>query len=407
MVDLQRLAKAEANCQNSFFRAEGAIERLKAFVVSNSHIPRSGNCIFWGPGGYGKSEMGYQFIKEATGQEPFVVNLNQATTAAEMYGGVDIEKFAAGQGIEYLIGKSFMEHEWVIFEEGLEPRARVLSALKHILTSGVFAPAGSGAPINIKTKGILIVTNIDTADFKQSLDTQAFLERFPFEYSVSWNHLNAHERYEASLKVVDKFDPDGMISSTYRENIAKTMSDRKQSPRIISRAVQSMVAYATAYNRKVDTEIYQTVAGLLNFGTQDMSKKIVEDKQREEAKKVRQAYEDMFSKIRENTAHYLDLRSDFNDPRYIIQLGGEIQSTFNLLQSLGDNIVEMRTSNALGQYGDEIASWVNSQIGDCMDKLEGIKNDSFMGMLRAVVRLSDENERLKAKIEEAQVTEGE
>lgn len=407
MVDLQRLATAEKNCQDSFFRAEGAIQRLKAFVVSNSHIPRSGNAIFWGPGGYGKSEMGYQFIKDATGQEPFVVNLNQATTAAEMYGGVDIEKFAAGQGIEYLVGKSFMDHEWVIFEEGLEPRARVLSALKHILTSGVFTPAGAGTPMNIKTKGILIVTNIDTADFKQSLDTQAFLERFPFEYSVSWNHLNAHERYEASLLVVDKFDPTGLISQTYRQNIAKTMSDRKQSPRIISRAVQSMVAYANAYGKKVDGDIYQTVAGLLNFGTQDMSKKIIEDQQQEKAKEVRAAYEEMFRKVRENTAHYLDLRSDFNDPRYIIQLGSEIQSTFNLLNSLSDNVVEMRTSNALGQYGDEIASWVNSQIGDCLDKLEGIKNDSFTGMLRAVVRLSDENQRLKAQIEESQVEEGE
>lgn len=390
MVDLQALARAEATIKNNFFRAEGAIQRLKSFVIMNSALPRSGNAILWGPGGYGKTEMGYQFIKEATGQEPYVVNLNQATTAAEMWGGVNLPSLINDSEVKYNIDNSFMQHEWVIFEEGLEPRPRVLSALKHLITSGVFAAAGVTST-QIKTKGILIVTNVDTAGFMDSLDTAAFLERFPIQFCVNWNHLNNHERFQASLQVVQKFDSKNAIPANMRQTLAEHFAGRKQSPRMISRAVQALTATAEASRKStVDVNIFNEVATLFNFGTEDMTNKVEEDRIDHNVKEARKAYEVMFQDIELSIKHYNSLRDSLHDARYIIKLATKLKATMELIESLSDSVVDMRVNAKFGKRGDELASWVNGKLGEYKDSLDDIKHASYDGMLAALIKVIGE-----------------
>lgn len=389
-VNLTALVQAENYIRTNFFKADGAIQRLKSFVVMNEALPRSGNAILHGPGGYGKTEMGYNFIKMATGCEPFVVNMNQATTSAEIFGGTDLEKFSRGEGIHYLLDNSFMNHEWVIFEEGLEPRPRVLSALKHIITSGIFAAPGVLAT-PIKTKGILIVTNIDTTEFKESLDTEAFLERFPIQYRVDWGHLDNYMRFQASLDVINKFDPNKLIDDRTRRMLAEHFSGRKQSPRMISRAVQALTATTQAHQlSRVDQNVLNEVSTIFGFATGDFSEKIENDRIEHEINQARSSYNSLFKTLRENVTHFNSLKDSLHDPRYVIKLASELQSTIELLDSLSDSVIEMRVNAKFGKRGDELASWVNGRIGEMQDELEGIKTASWRGMLNSLVKLVEE-----------------
>src|SRR6476620_7643840 len=89
-IDTTLIDKAKQEILGSFYNVDDTVQRLGMFIAMNTIQPLSGNVIFYGKGGYGKTEMAYNFIKTATGEEPFVVNMNQATTPADIYGGMDI-----------------------------------------------------------------------------------------------------------------------------------------------------------------------------------------------------------------------------------------------------------------------------------------------------------------------------
>jgi len=153
---------------------------LKALEVAY----RSGeNIVLFGPGGHGKSEV-TEFFFEDKGIVPFVKTMGTGTTTDSLFGGIDIKTFNETGKLEYLVENSFMNHEYVVFEELLDAPDYILEQLKDILTSKKFR---NGTQVfDIKTKFIICCTNRERGDFATSESLKALMERFPLEYKVQW-----------------------------------------------------------------------------------------------------------------------------------------------------------------------------------------------------------------------------
>lgn len=391
-IDTTLIRKARQEILANFFNVEPVVERLEMFIAMNEIAPRTGNVIFYGKGGYGKTEIVQQFLKTATGVDPFVVNINQATTPADIFGGMDIDKFSKGDGIDYLFDNSFMNHEWVIFEEGLEARQKVLSALKYIITSGVFAAAGTQSR-PIKTKGIVIVTNVDTADFMDSDDTKAFIERFRITYKVGWEGLNQSARLSASINVVNKFDVGRQLTDYQRRIIAENTTVRLESPRTIAGIVQAMLArQAMNGGGMVSEQTFLTTMDMMGFGDKNLAAKIEEERIAREIQDAKTQYETLFEQLNKNLVHYKGLKSHIGEPKYIVKLAKQISSTMRLISDIQNSIVDIRTNPNYGNKGNELASWINAKIGEFDDQLEEIKKASYDGLLLTVEQLVEKME---------------
>ena len=146
------------------------------------------NIILHGPGGYGKSEITEAFFAEK-GIQPYVITMGTGMTTDRMFGGLDIPTFNNTGKIEYLIENSFMNHEYVVFEEMFDAPDFILEQLKDILSSGIFSN-GTQAFL-IKTKFIVCCTNRTRDEFSKNMSLKALMERFPLELNVIWdNHTD-------------------------------------------------------------------------------------------------------------------------------------------------------------------------------------------------------------------------
>jgi MoxR-like ATPase len=142
------------------------------------------NIILFGKGGHGKSEFTEYFF-ESKGIEPFVKTMGSGTTTDSLFGGIDIKKFNDTGALEFLVENSFMNFEYVIFEELMDAPDYILEQLKDILTSGKFR---NGTQVfEIKTKLIVCCTNKTREEFTKNDSLKALMERFPLEYKVEWN----------------------------------------------------------------------------------------------------------------------------------------------------------------------------------------------------------------------------
>jgi hypothetical protein len=143
------------------------------------------NVILYGPGGHGKSEITLDFLK-AKGIEPFIQTMGTGMTTDRLFGGLDIPTFETTGKIEYLVENSFMNHEYVIFEELFDAPDFILEQLKDILSSGVFRNGTQIFPIN--TKFIICCTNRTRDEFSKNMSLKALMERFPLELNVIWDN---------------------------------------------------------------------------------------------------------------------------------------------------------------------------------------------------------------------------
>lgn len=145
------------------------------------------NVILFGKGGYGKSEYTLEFLREQ-GIEPFVQTMGSGINTDRLFGGTDIKKFEESGKIEYLVENSFMNHEYVIFEELFDAPDFILEQLKDILSSKTFRNGGQVFPL--KTKTIICCTNKTREEFSKNNSLKALMERFPLEYEVKWTDHN-------------------------------------------------------------------------------------------------------------------------------------------------------------------------------------------------------------------------
>lgn len=159
----------------------------KTLTVLNLGMESGKNVILYGPGGYGKSEITEAFFKEK-GITPYTITMGTGMTTDRLFGGLDIPTFNSTGKIEYLVENSFMNHEYVVFEELFDAPDFILEQLKDILSSGVFR---NGSQVfNIKTKYIICATNRTREEFSKNASLQALMERFPLELNVVWDNHN-------------------------------------------------------------------------------------------------------------------------------------------------------------------------------------------------------------------------
>lgn len=145
------------------------------------------NVILYGKGGYGKSEYTMEFLKEK-GIEPYTITMGTGMTTDRLFGGLDLPKFDSTGKLEYLVKNSFMNHEYVVFEELFDAPDFILEQLKDILSSGHFR---NGTQVfQIKTKTIICCTNKTREEFAKNNSLKALMERFPLELEVKWDNHN-------------------------------------------------------------------------------------------------------------------------------------------------------------------------------------------------------------------------
>ena len=157
----------------------------KTINILNVGLSTNKNVVLYGPGGHGKSEITLDFLK-SRGINPYIITMGTGMTTDRLFGGLDIPTFEKTGKIEYLVENSFMNHEYVIFEELFDAPDFILEQLKDILSSGTFR---NGTQIyDIKTKFIVCCTNRTRDEFSKNMSLKALMERFPLELNVIWDN---------------------------------------------------------------------------------------------------------------------------------------------------------------------------------------------------------------------------
>lgn len=159
----------------------------KTLAVLDIALKTEKNVILFGPGGHGKSDFTLEYLYEK-GINPYVLTMGTGMTTDRLFGGFDIKLLNEEGKIEYLIENSFMNHEFVIFEELFDSPDYILEQLKDILSSGVFRNGTQVFPI--KTRLIICCTNKTRAEFSKNTSLKALMERFPLEHNVIWDNYN-------------------------------------------------------------------------------------------------------------------------------------------------------------------------------------------------------------------------
>lgn len=163
------------------------------------------NVILYGPGGYGKSEYTTAFLAEE-GIDPYIITMGSGMTTDRLFGGTDLEKFDKTGKIEFLVENSFMNHEYVIFEELFDAPDFILEQLKDILSSKIFR--NGNQIFRIKTRVIFCCTNRTRSEFAKDASLKALMERFPLEKEVKWKSfgdINYKELLETKFGHADPF----------------------------------------------------------------------------------------------------------------------------------------------------------------------------------------------------------
>ena len=163
------------------------------------------NVVLYGKGGYGKSEYAIEYFR-SLGIEPYVITMGTGMTTERLFGGFDIKTFNETGKMEYLVENSFMNNEYVIFEELFDAPDFILEQLKDIISAGVFR--NGTQQFQIKTQLIICCTNKTREEFAKNTSLKALMERFPLEHCVKWeNHDRAsyQKLFETKLGSYDPF----------------------------------------------------------------------------------------------------------------------------------------------------------------------------------------------------------
>lgn len=162
---------------SKFVFMDKTLALLEIGLKTEKHI------VLYGPGGHGKSELTMEFFYEKE-INPYVITMGTGLTTDRLFGGLDVPVFHQNGKIEYLVENSFMNHEYVIFEEMMDAPDFILEQLKDILSSGVFRNGTQVFPI--KTRFIVCNTNKTRDEFSKNDSLKALMERFPLEHNVVW-----------------------------------------------------------------------------------------------------------------------------------------------------------------------------------------------------------------------------
>lgn len=168
------------------------------------------NVLFYGKGGYGKSELTVFFFEVLyelgiIDEKPFVFSLSEGTTDDELFGGSNIKTLQETGEIKYNIENSFMNHKYVIFEEIFDAHPQTLLSLKDILTSKRFRKGSQNEPI--RTEMVVGLTNKSKTDFGTDTSKRALLDRFAYSMLFEWENPTINDYIGLFNKVAPTLDP--------------------------------------------------------------------------------------------------------------------------------------------------------------------------------------------------------
>ena len=161
-----------------FIKAEDVFNILECGLKTGKNI------VLYGPGGHGKSEMTAHFFQQQ-GINPFTLAFGEGMTEERLLGGIDMPLFQKTGKVQYLLENSFIDHEYVVFEELFDAPVNVLLTLKDILTS---KKVRNGTQVrDVKCRLIVACTNRSAEGVGTDLSSRALLERFPLRLEVKWD----------------------------------------------------------------------------------------------------------------------------------------------------------------------------------------------------------------------------
>lgn len=171
-----------------------------------------------------------------TDSKPYVLSFGQGTTEEKLLGGIDVKKFTDYGEIEYLLKNAFISYEVVIFEELFDAFPGVLLILKDILQSRIVRMGTQQQPI--KTKMIIACTNRSREEVVTDLSTQALMERFLFEVSVSWSSHSPGDYLEALTRSTGE-EYNVLMDSVCTTASKSNTANHTLSPRTVVKAYKS------------------------------------------------------------------------------------------------------------------------------------------------------------------------
>jgi hypothetical protein len=202
IVGSVELKQVQRSIAKEFYNVDDVVEFLYNTVTAG------GNGILHGPGGFGKSEITKAFFK-FYGISPLVIVGHSGTDIESLLGIPNIKKLTEESIHEIAFEKSvFSKPGILIFEEFLDVKPSVASALKDIITEGGYRRGDEFIPSRVGT--MLICSNKSPEEVVIDFSTAAFYkERFPYSKYVIWENYSSNSYFNLfKLVYADKVKED-------------------------------------------------------------------------------------------------------------------------------------------------------------------------------------------------------
>ena len=222
----------------AFVKADLVREILSLSLVSGK------NCILFGPGGHGKSEMTASILGAIEGATSRTQMFGEGMDESRLYGGINLKKLNDKDEpvIEYHPERSFLSWDFAVFEELFDAPTSVLMTLKDTLTSRALRNGEQQFPM--RTQSIVCATNREPGEVAEiGAAAQALIERFPLQFRVAWGSYSSAD-YLEMFKSVDRVEK----ASISLKELATLKSRAKAVvlPDAVQRILAEMIANAVA-----------------------------------------------------------------------------------------------------------------------------------------------------------------
>ncbi|NCC52625.1 MAG: hypothetical protein EOM20_15600 [Spartobacteria bacterium] len=222
-----------------FIKVDQVREILSLSLVSGK------NCILFGPGGHGKSEMTAAILAAITGAKSRTQMFGEGMDEARLYGGINLGKLNDTENpvIEYYPECSFLSWDFAVFEELFDAPTSVLMTLKDTLTSKGLRNGEQQFPM--RTQSIVCATNREPGEVAEiGAAAQALIERFPLQLRVAWESYSSAD-YLEMFRTVGRVQEPSPISLAELEGL-KTKAKAVVVPENVQRILAEMIANAVA-----------------------------------------------------------------------------------------------------------------------------------------------------------------
>lgn len=239
------LEKMKEKVGKTFFDMDHVVEVLYRGIISHKNI------ILYGPGGFGKTTIVKEFLKQA--------NINYSTIVG--YEDMDVEGLLGIPNMDKLLNKSIYETAFdrtafanpgiLILEEFLDVNPKTAIALKDIITEGGLRQGGMFT--ESKVASIIICSNKSPYELSTDHSTTAFYkERFPIVCNLSWKDFS-YERYEAYLQKIIPATIYNKNKETYTVLAELAYRTSEENAVVSPRVVKDAAEFLKANDFKIET----------------------------------------------------------------------------------------------------------------------------------------------------------